>query len=371
MKETISDQQRSIFRKESLERLSSPEKLDQLMQVVTLKDWLPLVTLGILMILGLLWGIFGKIPITVSGKGVLIRPRQILEFQSAIAGKLESINIRDGQCIQKNYVLATIDPSELKKQLELQQNKLTQLQAQVQNTQQLQNQRTQVEIEALASKRTSIGERWRDTQALTPILQNDTLNTLREQRQSLEKRLQELTAVTPTLKEKRLLAIAKQRTSLQQRLQDVQVLTPQLRDKQREAIGEQKATLLQRLQNAQQLSPVLRNKNELALQQKRESLVQSLQDAQELVPVFQQRLTQRQQLFEQGAISQDNLLQTEQEYRQNLQNIKEIQADFKQLEVQQAETTEQYLQNLSTIKEIKSELKQLEVQLSEINHKYL
>ncbi|NEP45898.1 MAG: NHLP bacteriocin system secretion protein, partial [Okeania sp. SIO2H7] len=74
----MSEKQRRIFRKESLERLSSPERLDQLMQVVTLKDWLPLATLGSLVILGLLWSIFGKIPITISGKGVLIRPRQVI-----------------------------------------------------------------------------------------------------------------------------------------------------------------------------------------------------------------------------------------------------------------------------------------------------
>jgi hypothetical protein len=39
-------QKRSIFRKESLERLSSAERLDQLMQVVSPRSWLPLVALG-------------------------------------------------------------------------------------------------------------------------------------------------------------------------------------------------------------------------------------------------------------------------------------------------------------------------------------
>ena len=49
----------SIFRKEALERLSSPEQLDQLMKIVTPRSWLPLVTLGGLLGMGLLWSFFG------------------------------------------------------------------------------------------------------------------------------------------------------------------------------------------------------------------------------------------------------------------------------------------------------------------------
>jgi hypothetical protein len=67
-------QQTSIFRKESLERLSSPEQLDQLMQVVSPKSWLPLASLGLLVGLALLWSIFGRIPITAIGRGILVNP---------------------------------------------------------------------------------------------------------------------------------------------------------------------------------------------------------------------------------------------------------------------------------------------------------
>jgi hypothetical protein len=49
----MSEQSNSIFRKESLERLSSPEQLDQLMQVVSPKSWLPLASLASLMALAL------------------------------------------------------------------------------------------------------------------------------------------------------------------------------------------------------------------------------------------------------------------------------------------------------------------------------
>ncbi|MGD1701901.1 NHLP bacteriocin system secretion protein [Dapis sp. BLCC M229] len=362
---------RRIFSQESWEQISSPEEFDQLIQVVTIKDWLSFAILGGLVLVGILWSIFGKIPITVTGKGVLIRPRQVVEFQSAIQGNLESLKIRDGECVKKDDVLATIDPSQLKKQLELQQQKLILLQTQAVDTQKLESQRTQLEIDGLTSKAESLRQRLQDTQNLTPTLQNNTLKALREQRQTLEQRLQDMQAVTPILKEEKLQEINKQRTSLEKRLRDAKKLTPELKDKKLQAIAEQKITLQQRLQNAKSLTPLLRDKNELALQQQRESLQQRLKDAKELVPVFQQRLTQRQELFAEGAISQDNLLQTEQEFRQNLQSIAQIQAELKQVEVQETETTEKYLENFSNISEIEDRIKDLEVEEVETNQRYL
>ncbi|MBW4573789.1 MAG: NHLP bacteriocin system secretion protein [Aphanothece sp. CMT-3BRIN-NPC111] len=88
------DQKRSLFRKESLERLSSPERLDQLMQVVSPKDWLALATLGGFVFLALIWSIFGRIPVTVTGQGVLIEPRRV--------GQLQSLNVGDERAIEQN-----------------------------------------------------------------------------------------------------------------------------------------------------------------------------------------------------------------------------------------------------------------------------
>lgn len=68
--------QPGIFRQESLERLSSPEQLDQLMQIVSPRSWLPLVTLSSLVLMTLLWSILGRIPVTATGRGLLVQPHQ-------------------------------------------------------------------------------------------------------------------------------------------------------------------------------------------------------------------------------------------------------------------------------------------------------
>ena len=61
----------SIFRKEALERLSSPEQLDQLMRIVSPRSWLPLATLGGLLGAAIFWACEGRIPVTTSGHAIL------------------------------------------------------------------------------------------------------------------------------------------------------------------------------------------------------------------------------------------------------------------------------------------------------------
>ncbi len=53
--------QKPIFRKAALERLSSPEQLDQLMQVTTPKGWLALIALAGLLVTAVILGFVGSI----------------------------------------------------------------------------------------------------------------------------------------------------------------------------------------------------------------------------------------------------------------------------------------------------------------------
>lgn len=64
----------TIYRQEALERLASPEQLDQLMSLTSPREWIALVGAGLLLLLALLWGIFGTIETRVEGEGILWRP---------------------------------------------------------------------------------------------------------------------------------------------------------------------------------------------------------------------------------------------------------------------------------------------------------
>jgi hypothetical protein len=86
----------SLFRQEALDQISSPEQLDQLLQVVNLKDWLPLASLGFVVAIALIWSIFGKVPLTAEAKGLLLQdktdPNQLIS--------VSYFPIEDGRQIQ-------------------------------------------------------------------------------------------------------------------------------------------------------------------------------------------------------------------------------------------------------------------------------
>lgn len=189
----------SVFRQQSLEQLSSPERLDKLMQVVSPFDWLPLGGLAVFGLLGILWSVKGNLPITVTGKGVLINPRQVLQLQSPISGQLQSLNFKNGQCVEKDEILGIINPSEEKQQLQQQQDKLAQLKQQIAKTSLLRQQRTQLETQAIATERTSLKQQLLDTQKLTPRIKQENLNSISQQRRNLQQRLLDAKELTPVL----------------------------------------------------------------------------------------------------------------------------------------------------------------------------
>lgn len=60
-----------VFRQTALDRLSSPEQLDQLVRVANPQGWAALGVLTGLLAVALLWGWFGSIPVEVAGDGIL------------------------------------------------------------------------------------------------------------------------------------------------------------------------------------------------------------------------------------------------------------------------------------------------------------
>ncbi len=118
---------RELFRKKSLERLSSPERLDQLLHVVDRKNWVPLLSVAMLSASLLAWAIFGWIPINVEGRGILIRPRRIVEIQSPGEGRLVSLRVEIDDVVHKGEVLAIIARPDLEEQLRIQKQKQAEL----------------------------------------------------------------------------------------------------------------------------------------------------------------------------------------------------------------------------------------------------
>jgi HlyD family secretion protein len=193
---------RNLFRKEALEQTASPERLDQLVQIVSPKRWLSLIALGTLVAAGTAWAFLGRIPITVTGKGVLIYPGQVLTVQSASSGRVLTVNVQVGDRVRRGQVLATIDQSETAKQLELAREKLVQLQQQDQTARSAQTQRNSSEQEAIARQRQALLQNLQTVQALTPVLREKGVESIQRDRQALEQRLQNLRDLLPVYEQR-------------------------------------------------------------------------------------------------------------------------------------------------------------------------
>ncbi|MBN1524344.1 MAG: NHLP bacteriocin system secretion protein [Spirochaetales bacterium] len=102
-----------MFRKVALERQSSPEQLDVIMQIASRKGWLSLLVIGGLIICAVVWGFLGYIPVKVDGQGMLMSAGGVHEIVSSSAGEVKGIYFEPGDMIDKGRTLARVDQPEI------------------------------------------------------------------------------------------------------------------------------------------------------------------------------------------------------------------------------------------------------------------
>ena len=301
---------KNLFRQEALEKLSSPERLDQTLKVVDPKAWIPLATAGSLVAVGLLWSIFGRIPLTVSGRGVLIQPRRVVSLQSPSAGVVE-LKIEPGAEIKKGDVLGIINQSALNQQLEQEKSKLTKLLIVSQDSSDLQSKQI-------------IGQR----------------ESLRQQKSDLEESLQRVT-IERDLRDRSLVSLSQSRSNLESSLSNFQGLVPEIRSKSLDSLA-----------------------------QNRQSLNERLIQLNNLIPTLEARIDSYRNLLEQKLITVEIFSNTEQEYFNSLFQLSQLESQLKQLDVEETSIQGQYLQNINQINDILAQLKQLDVEEANIQRQY-
>jgi HlyD family secretion protein len=97
-----------IFRKAALERLASPERLDNLMQVTSVKGWLSLYAIGFVVIAAVIWGILGRSPDTVQGVGIMLRQGGLYGIQATGSGPVAAVDVKSGSEVRAGEVVARI-----------------------------------------------------------------------------------------------------------------------------------------------------------------------------------------------------------------------------------------------------------------------
>jgi HlyD family secretion protein len=167
-----------LFRPKALERISSPDRLDQLMHVVSAKDWIPIVTLIGLFGVGVAWSVWGSVPTLVNGRGVLLRPSRIVQIQTLGGGRLESFHARIGDTVREGDLLGRVDQPELREKIHENREFVVTLRAQdgikkaVEDRQEkLQQEQDRLERRFLEAQRKNLEAGLADARALHPALE--------------------------------------------------------------------------------------------------------------------------------------------------------------------------------------------------------
>jgi hypothetical protein len=98
----------AVYRQSALDRLATPEELDNLIQVTNRKGWIALFGLATVVIVAIIWGFLGAIPSVMQAQGVLIKPDGLLEIRPAQSGQLVNLNVMPGQSVKEGQVIGTV-----------------------------------------------------------------------------------------------------------------------------------------------------------------------------------------------------------------------------------------------------------------------
>ena len=142
-----------VFRKVALERMSSPEQLDQLLRVTTPKTWLALLALIAFLGAAVAWGYFGELTTRVSGQGVLIRTGGVRNVVPLGAGQVLDITVRVGDVVAAGQVIGTVAQPSLVEQIRIARSRLSETIAQRDEMLKVRDSRWRLQLEALRRER--------------------------------------------------------------------------------------------------------------------------------------------------------------------------------------------------------------------------
>ena len=146
----------SEFLQEDIDRpikARRPEDIHETLRVVYARSWLPLVALGVITCLILIYLIFGKIPITSKGNAMFLSRGTVVPLQSTVTGQITSWRVSVGDSVVKGQLLATLGQPLRGKILEQQKDRLQELSSRTSVIQQLEVNFQGLETEAIVQKR--------------------------------------------------------------------------------------------------------------------------------------------------------------------------------------------------------------------------
>lgn len=107
-----------IFRKVALDRLSSPEQLDQIMRVTSPMGWATLGACLVLIAMTVIWGVFGSIPTKVTGQGILVEKGSLFDVVTMGEGQIIEVLPDVDEEIKIGQMIARVRQPDIQHQFE-------------------------------------------------------------------------------------------------------------------------------------------------------------------------------------------------------------------------------------------------------------
>ena len=145
-----------VFRKASLDRLASPEQLDQVIKVTSPRGWMALAAIGFLLVAGLTWAIIGSLADKVGGRGILVRSGGVLEVVSPAPGQVTDVAVSPGDSVTAGQVVARIAQPEFFDRLQLMRDRLEAEREQYEEMVSYVNEDTRLQERTIEQRRTNL-----------------------------------------------------------------------------------------------------------------------------------------------------------------------------------------------------------------------
>jgi HlyD family secretion protein len=105
----LSDSASHIFRDAAIDRLSSPDQLDQLVGVTRPMDWLGAWGVGLALVVLLAWGVLGRVETRVGGDGVMVGAGgRVVEAAAGVGGRLGGVAVSVGDHVTQGQTIAQL-----------------------------------------------------------------------------------------------------------------------------------------------------------------------------------------------------------------------------------------------------------------------
>lgn len=107
-----------LFRKSSLEKISSPEQLNEYIKITYPGVWTMLIGCIIILAAAGVWFALGSIPDTVAAKGVIFPADGTMTVVAPAGGKINDMRVKTGDVVQLHDIIAVVPQSGILAEIE-------------------------------------------------------------------------------------------------------------------------------------------------------------------------------------------------------------------------------------------------------------